>query len=113
MDQPQPETSTQQLPDEQPVVATPTSNKKRKVLALWLLLAPTALIVSIAILYSIVNFIAVSTAPTPIEGELFAQPSPIQATINLILFAVGAISAIAWLPGLIAGIILLATQKKV
>jgi hypothetical protein len=111
MDQPQPEAPTYQSPAEQTTATAPTRNK-RKILALWLLIGPTALIIGTLILYAIVNFLVASTTPAPAEGDMFGSQSPIQSILNVILFLIGTISVITWLPGIIAGIILLTTKKK-
>jgi hypothetical protein len=112
MDQQQPEAPAYQPPIEQPAAVTTVSNKKRKILGLWLLIGPTALIVSSIILFAIVNFITSSMAPAPTDSELFAPRSPLESVMNIIMFLVGAISILTWLPGIIIGIILLTTQKK-
>lgn len=111
MDQQQPEVPAYQSPIEQTPPVAPVNNK-RKILALWLLIGPTALIVGSIILYAIANFILASTTPAPAEGEMFGSQSPIQSIVNIILFAIGGISVMTWLPGIIIGIILLTTQKK-
>lgn len=80
--------------------------------ALWLLIAPTALIIGTFLIYGIVNWIAVIMSPTPADGELFATQPIGGVIINVIFFIFGTIGIIAWLPGLIAGIVLLATAKK-
>ncbi|MFZ3009666.1 MAG: hypothetical protein WA030_01440 [Candidatus Microsaccharimonas sp.] len=85
---------------------------KRTKGALWLLIAPTALIVLTFIVFAIANWIFSAVAPSPAEGELFAEPSIGTAIINIILFIVGALASAAWLPGLIVGIVLLASPKK-
>lgn len=111
MDQQQPALPHQPSADQAAPATAPTKNK-RKILALWLLIGPTALIIGSIILYAIVNFILASTMTAPAEGETFGPQSPIQSILNIILFLVGAISVVTWLPGIIAGIILLTTQKK-
>ena len=95
----------------------PTKSKKQLIWGLVCLLGPTALIIIAILLYAIVNFIAASTA-TPVTTDittdtgLFNDPSPVQMITNIILYVVGVVGTLAWLPGLIAGIILLATRKK-
>ena len=93
---------TNQAPVEQTAPAVPTNNN-RKILALWLLIGPTALIIGSILLFAIVNFLFSSQLN---EGSV------IKSIINIILFLAGAISVVTWLPGIIAGIILLTTQKK-
>lgn len=86
------------------------SNRKRTVLALWLMIGPTALIVVSIILFAIANFIMSLTMPQ--TSSMFAAQSVGQTIVNVILFIVGAVAVITWLPGLITGIVLLATKKK-
>ena len=86
------------------------SNRKRTILALWLMIGPTALIVVSILAYALVNFITAQTAPE--AGALFSEPSAGTTVMNVVLFIVGAVSVMTWLPGLIIGIILLATKKK-
>jgi uncharacterized membrane protein len=112
MDQTQPEAPAYQPPTEQITPGVPVVNEKRKTLALWLLIGPTALIVTAVILYAVANFIIASTAPTPGNGEMFGAPSTFGMVVNVVLFLVGSVSVITWLPGIIIGIILLTTQKK-
>jgi hypothetical protein len=95
----------------QPAAHPTTSAKsKRTVLALWLMIGPTALIVVTILLYAIMNFMFAQA--TPAGDDLFAEQTAGQTIANIILFIVGAISVMTWLPGLIIGIILLATKKK-
>jgi hypothetical protein len=88
-------------PAGQPVATVAASNNTRKIAALWLLIGPTALIVVSIVLYAIVNF-ATAGSPSPAFSSI----------VNVILFLVGAISTLTWLPGIIIGIVLLTTQKK-
>lgn len=84
--------------------ATPTARKKsHTVLALFLLLGPTALIVVSFILYAVVNF-AFSNSALP------GAESPVQTILNVFLFLAGTVSVLTWLPGIIIGIILLAKK---
>jgi hypothetical protein len=94
-----------------PPTPTPAkSNHKRTVLALWLMIGPTALIIASILLYAIMNFMFAPA--TPAGDNLFGEQTAGQTITNVILFIVGAISVMTWLPGLIIGIILLATKKK-
>lgn len=112
MDHERPEAPAYQPPAGQAIPAINGKNTRR-VIALWLLIGPTALIIGSLLLYAIVNFILASTMPaTPPEGEAFGSQSPIQTILNVILFLVGAVSVMTWLPGIIAGIVLLTTEKK-
>jgi hypothetical protein len=110
MDQQQPEAPTYQPLAEQTTPNATGTDKKRKMLALGLLIGPTALIIGSLILYAIVNFILFNTMPE--SGEMSGAQLTIRSILNIILFLVGTLSVITWLPGIIAGIILLTTQKK-
>ena len=95
----------------QPAAHPTTSAKsKRTILALWLMIGPTALIVVSIILFAIANFIMALTMPQ--TSNTFAAQSVGQTIVNVILFIIGAVSVITWLPGMIIGIVLLATKKK-
>jgi hypothetical protein len=80
--------------------------------ALWLLIAPTVLIIVAFLLFAVINFVFNPTTQLPADGEAFA-PTPIGITIvNILLFVMGSVSVLTWLPALIIGIVLLATTKK-
>jgi hypothetical protein len=111
MDQPQSATPSHQPPTEQAVTQIPTVNKKRKTIALWLLIGPTALIIGSILLFAVTNFITASLAPAT-SSELVMPTPPLAAAINIILFTAGAVSVATWLPGIIIGIVLLVTPKK-
>lgn len=90
----------------------PARRDSKLVWGLVCLIGPTALIVISILLYALVSFVTASTASPQASGELFNQP-PVGVTIaNVVLFIIGALSVITWLPGVIVGIILLATRKK-
>lgn len=90
-----------------------SADRKRRAIALWLLIGPTALIVGSLFLYAIVNFLLSAGAPEATTGATaIAEQNPIQSILNVILFALGAVSVITWFPGLIIGIILLTTGRK-
>lgn len=83
------------------------SNKLKLIWGLISLIGPTALFVLSILIYAIVNFIAAS-----IGADSFSTDVPLWKTIaNVVLFLIGAVSVITWLPGIIVGIILLATRK--
>jgi|GEM_PF-500914 len=118
----------------------PARKSVRKKVALWLMIGPTALLVVALILFAITNSIAAapndtdtnmaptqsaeqntsgqeslfgdSTTTTDSDTQLFNEPSPGQTIANILLFITGTVGVIAWLPGLITGIILLTTAKK-
>ena len=111
-------------------------SKGRKKLAQWLLIGPTALIIASIALSGILNLASNAVTPAPtgdtntvttdpdaprsLFGEdeqsdspemLFGETTPLETAGNVILFLAGAIGVLAWLPGIIAGTILLATRK--
>ena len=102
----------------QPAAVTPrdvtiSSNRKRTVIALWLMIGPTALIVACIALFAISNFISEQVAPGPdLSTDMFGAPTLGGMLVNLVLFILGATAVAAWLPGLITGVVLLATKKK-
>lgn len=106
----------QQLLQVPPQPAHALPNSKRKLLALWLLIGPTALTLGCVLLFALVNFIGGVVAPAPTayapESFSFGAPNAIGAIINVLLFCIGGIASVTFLPGLIIGTILLMTQKK-
>jgi hypothetical protein len=88
---------------EQPIQDQP--RKAHKTLGLILLIGPSVLLFLAVLLYALSNLITASQ-PTATE-DLFPQPTPLSTIINILLFLMGAIGVIAWLPGIIVGIILL------
>lgn len=91
--------------------SAPARMQPRKKVALWLLIAPTSLLIVTFALFAFVNFFSTLLAPITADTEIMTQPVALTIT-NVVLFLFGAIASIAWLPGLIAGIILLATEEK-
>lgn len=83
--------------------AKPVGISKRTQLALWLMIGPSALL-----LISIIGF-AVANALLGILGLLGSNT--LTVVINVTLYLIGSLAVITLLPGLIAGIILLATKK--
>lgn len=109
-----PHTPLVQAPPQEPMPPAPgelpqTPKKSHKVFGLILLLGPTAFIIFSIVLYAVLNFIFSGTAQPNADG-LFPDPSPIQSILNIFLFLAGAAGVIAWLPGIIVGIILLAKK---
>ncbi len=97
------------------VTATQRTNKLKTTWGIICLVAPTALVVVSIIAYAILNFIAGSQEAAQVASDsLFAEagPSPLHTIGNVLLFLVGTIAAISWLPGIIIGIILLATRQR-
>ncbi len=84
------------------------SNKLKLVWGLICLIAPTALIIISILVYAITGFVfsSITSASDPSYA-----PSPNQA-VNILLFLISAFAALTWLPGIIVGIILLATRKR-
>ena len=99
-----------------PTATPPVQNKKRSkrtVIALICLLGPTILLIGGFMLFAILNLIFSAYMPaTPVDGQLFGGPVPVWRTVlNVISFLVTSIAFLAWLPGIIVGIVLLATAK--
>jgi hypothetical protein len=80
------------------------SKKKdvKLIAGLWLLIAPTALFIVTILLYAITNFVFFSA-----DGG----SDIVRVTLNIVLFVASSISIITWLPGIVVGIVLLATRK--
>ena len=96
--------------------ATQRTNKLKTTWGIICLVAPTALVVVSIIAYAILNFIAGSQEAARVASDSLltdATPSPLHTIGNVLLFLVGAIAVMTWLPGIIIGIILLATRKRV
>lgn len=80
-----------------------TTLPKRTQLALWLMIGPSALL-----LVSIIGF-AIANALLGILGLLGSNT--LTVVVNISLYLIGSLAVVTLLPGLIAGIILLATKK--
>lgn len=94
----------QQLPSPQ--------ERRAKLQLIWgiiCLAVPSALWIIVITLAAVSNF-AFSSIPT--NGALFHQPSVAQVVINIFVFLLGAVAFLTWLPGIIVGIILLATRSQ-
>ena len=78
---------------------------KRKAVALWLLIAPSALIVFTMVLYIIVNAVAGNSYDSATDS--------FTAFANILIFLVSLVGFISWLPGIIVGIVLLASKPTV
>ncbi len=106
-----------------------TKMSTRTKVGLWLIIGPTALYIVLVIVFAIVNWVLLSTpSATPycdtaysvqegIYGDGCAStPSDsvgiIRTILNVVLFLGAALAFISWLPGLIIGIVLLATAPK-
>ena len=104
-----PQQQTTPAPGELPA-QPPSAKKSHKVLGLFLLLGPTAFIILSIILYAVLNFIFSSTPQPSTDGSLYPDQSPVQSILNILLFLAGLVGMLAWLPGIIIGIILLAKK---
>lgn len=93
---------------DQPAPAAPVPMNKRTKIALWLMIAPTAVLVLNFLLFAVVNYLF---RGAPSADGLFASQDAIQTISNVFLFVLGLAAFLAWLPGLIIGIVLLATKK--
>ena len=81
--------------------------------ALWLLIAPTALWVVVFILWAVINWGLASLTPVGADVGIGIDSSSVVITmINVAVFILALIAFISWLPGLITGIVLLATRPK-
>jgi hypothetical protein len=102
-----------QAPAHQPAGATQSPQRNtRKFAAIWLLVGPTALIVFSITAYAVANLIFNNSVNIENNSaELFGQQPVVATIINIILFITGLLGVIAWLPGIIIGIVLLATKK--
>ena len=100
----------------QDIVSIQKANKLKTTWGIICLVAPTALVIVSILAYAILNFIAGSQESAQVASDsLFAEttPSPLHTIGNVLLFLVGAIAVMTWLPGIIIGIILLATRTRV
>ncbi len=81
----------------------PTYSRTKIVWGIVCLVGPLALIVVSVLLYAIISLI---------PGGAQSDESVVRTISNVILFIVGAFSVATILPGIIVGIILLATSKN-
>ncbi len=88
---------------EDQLVAIEHTNKLKLIWGLIALIGPTALIIISIVVYAVVNVTIASTGGS----------SGISTVANIILFLVGAVATLTLFPGIIVGIVLLATRKKV
>jgi len=79
-----------------------THDHKKREWGKLFLFGPTALIAAALAAYVLAHFVleAIGASKTLSDG------------INLVLFSIGAAGATIWLPGIVVGIILLATRKQ-
>jgi hypothetical protein len=76
---------------------------KRTKGALWLLIGPTGLLITTFVLYALVNWL--------LDSAGLLNSNALAVTLNIILFLIGVLAVVAWLPGIVAGIVLLASKK--
>lgn len=76
---------------------------KRTVGALWLIVGPLALLIITFFLYALVNWLT----GTPIDNTV----ETLQVILNIVLFILGLVSILTLVPGIVIGVILLATKK--
>lgn len=90
------------------VQATPAQPKKsaRTIWAIVCLAGPTALLVFTFVVFAVVNWTLGSVSP----GTYADGPIMVRTIINIVLWFLGVIATLSWLPGIIVGIILLATK---
>ena len=79
-----------------------TKLNKRTIGAIWLLVGPSILLFLVFFLFAISNWFFGITGTT--------GSNSFTVIINVFLWLLGVIGLIAWLPGLILGIVLLATK---
>lgn len=93
--------------DQTPQQPTPATAKKsqRTLWAIICLAGPTALLVLTFIAFAIINWVFAATTGSYDDGATMTR-----VILNIVLWFVGAIASISWLPGIIVGIILLATK---
>ena len=90
------------------------SNSLKLIWGLVCLIAPSALLILTFIAYSILKFILPSVTTDISSGASLAGSGSVgESVTHVILFLVGAVSVLTWLPGFIVGIILLSTRKQV
>lgn len=97
-----------------PAPYPPNKMSRRTILALWLLIAPTGLWIVVILGNILMNALIRAGTNTGLNsgGDMFASAA-IGAVIGaVVLFIIGAIAFITWLPGLIIGIVLLATKPQ-
>jgi hypothetical protein len=76
---------------------------KRSIGALWLIIGPVGLLIATIVLYSLLNWLT---------GSSFDQTLHVlQVILNIVLFILGVLAALAILPGIIVGVILIVTKK--
>ncbi len=101
---PPPPEQSSYTPEQQAAIRR--SNKLKLTWGLVCLIAPTALLILSVLIYAIFSF------AFPSFDSASGASSP-NAIVNILLFLIGGLAVLTWLPGIIVGIILLATRKSV
>ena len=104
-----------------------TKQKKSLKLPIFLIVAPALGFILSTILYAIINFIVASSIPEPApsisEGagiaqgvdassDLYGETPVFQTIANIVLFLLGSISMLAFVPCLVIGIIILNRRRS-
>jgi len=87
---------------------TPAKKSTRTKVSLWLLIAPTALVIASFTIYAIANYAA---GPADMNSSFNNGGFTPLILVNVIAFIMGLTGILTWFPALIAGIVLLATKK--
>jgi hypothetical protein len=95
-------------PTQQPAPVQNNKMTTRTKVALWLLIGPSALLVATFILSITSNLIFAAAASA--SGSFSADTPIARTAFNILFFLMGAAGVLTWLPGLITGIVLLATK---
>lgn len=106
-DTPAEETQAMQAPATVMVAVNPATQKKKLIWGLILVIAPTVLWIVSLILFAINNIVAGAISA---DMNSFGD-NPAYIVVNILAWFMGAIAFLSWLPGLITGIVLLATRK--
>lgn len=106
-------TSTTKL-DLEAISRIQKANKLKTAWGIICLVGPTALVLISIVAYFILHFATGGTWQYAHgDSELFPDPPLIRTIGTILLFIVGAIASLTWLPGIIIGIVLLATRRRV
>ena len=104
-----------------------TKQKQSLKLPIFLIVAPALSLILSIILYAIINFIVASSIPEPApsisEGagisqgvdassDLYGETPIFQTIANIVLFLLGSISVLAFVPCLVIGIIILNRRRS-
>ena len=87
------------------------SNKKKLIWGLVCLLGPMVLLIMGIIISMVVSFTGSSTATA--ESVMEGTTPASRTFVNILLFAIGGFFVLSFVPGIVAGIILLVKRQKV